>query len=163
MGCTNSKGQKNAVAQVIEKNQARNNPESSPQNLEQQNPDHLTEPTKKPELTNSSLQNLKDAAPPSIANSKVLSHREGSFRNPTRINLTAPPEDACCYFFGIDSENNKKIFKYNPKKESFSQLEVPANLEIFNMSSCVYISETCIYLTLRLRQFQKNFSKFQRK
>jgi len=154
MGCTNSKGQKNAVAQVIEKNAEKSENVTNVVNIEkpgdQLESKHIEVPENKKTEIGNSLQNLKESAVnPSITNSKVLSHKEGSFRRglSTKINLTAPPEDACCYFFGIDSENAKKIFKYNPKKEGFSQLEVPANLEVFNMSACVYISETCIYLT----------------
>ena len=55
-----------------------------------------------------------------------------------------------CYFFGI--EKVPQIVKFDPINQAFSAIMPPANMQILNFSSLLYLSEATIYISGGLRE-----------
>jgi N-acetylneuraminic acid mutarotase len=54
-----------------------------------------------------------------------------------------------CYFFGNEAKDDvgDQIVKFDPTHQSCERVKPPANMQIFNFSSCLYMSELLIYVS----------------
>ena len=144
MGCCSSSSQKNATKDVIYKQpsevgkQCTNNIE----NTQNDKPSPNRSSFNKLDLSN--LDTKAEAV--NVGASRKFHHQEliPKSVSPTSSTIIS---NSCCYFFGIDNENISRIYRFDAITESFSIMDIAAGFVVYNMSACVMVSNTCIYVT----------------
>jgi len=143
MGCSNSKNKDKALNPVKSTDQQPAPVQQHP--VSSGNGTAVPDPTRKQvyEIKEETVNTTSTSADLEI-NVHPLIHKSSNLQE---TQFQSFSNDMCCYLFGIDVDDSRKIVKFDPRSETFSLKTPPQGLVILNFSSSVYVSEKCIYIT----------------